>query len=121
MSTSPGNGVAIPSVSFLNRANRVIKAFEGTPQFRAGSFIPNRGTISPFVGHADGTINSGLDPENANHGGEITLLGESESVRAFAGMLDGSDTIADGNRVEGLCINGIYRIFNADCESGEED
>ena len=97
---------------------RILAKPDGTGKMVAAV---TRGAISPFVGHANGDIKSGLDPATEEHGGEVILLGETEPVRAFADMLDGSDTISDGKRVGGLCINGIYRIFNADCESGEED
>ena len=119
MSNLPGKSIAIPSVAFLDRTNRVVKAFEGTPQFTAGSFMPNRSAISPFVGNVTTSIKYGLDPENAAHGGKIRLTGETDTVRAFAGMLESGDTISTGLRVEGLCINGIYRIFNAECEEAE--
>ena len=105
----------------LAKPNGVGKMVVSVTRSTASTFIDLPYAIHPFVGVVNGDIKAGLDTGNANHGGEITLFGATESVRAFAGMLDGDAIISDGKRVEGLRINDIYRIFNADCENVEEE
>ncbi|MGL6195838.1 MAG: hypothetical protein ACRC2T_13560 [Thermoguttaceae bacterium] len=72
------------------------------------------GTI--FTGKVTEDIKAGLDDDNPKHGGmvlEDEATGEQE--RAFAGLLEGDETIPVDTRVEWVNSQGVNRIINARC------
>ncbi|MGL6197097.1 MAG: hypothetical protein ACRC2T_19980, partial [Thermoguttaceae bacterium] len=72
-------------------------------------------SISIHTGKVATDITAGLDPEKAEHGGTVDEDDGDAGQRAFAGLLDGDETIPVDTRVEWINAGGVNRIINARC------
>ena len=73
-------------------------------------------TLSAHTGKVSREIKAGIDPANADHGGEVDEDNGEKGQRAFAGILEDEDRIRVDTRVEWFKVGGINRIVNAKCD-----
>lgn len=79
-------------------------------------------TLTIHTGKVSKEIKPGVDSENDSHGGTVDEDdGGEPGQRAFAGMLEKSEKIKAGIRVEWIKVGGVNRIINAKCEAKEEE